>query len=304
MELTAVRKKDNATVVLQNNTTLPDDFFQEYSDYAFDLRLEDSGDSPYDYTLVINDELLDRNVRSRTLIQWQWNTGFYAGEVDVELLCKEKRESITYTYLHPSISKITRLQYDIMVKEIYHETRSIFALSNVKKSVSLASSSPRFPLYYLEYAHKYLSLVKKAIHQINLHPKTSLESDVRTRVPIHKAKKVSAREYFSSLRSSLGARTSSDATSPQYLWHRPTQENFDIYEHQLLKAMLQDLLHKINLCHAQLLSVEKGGETKTLPADFNQSLTSVWIERAVKYKRIIIRLLGLPIFRFFVELSG
>ena len=114
--------------------TVPAGAVQETRSYLFELY--DAADGA-DATLLIDDtELEGLRPRNGAVARWRWSPGFNAGTVEAELRIAGRAAQRFEIITDPDLRKLTRDDFDAMVREILDDTFALFALSSFRKGVA------------------------------------------------------------------------------------------------------------------------------------------------------------------------
>ncbi|AXJ06463.1 hypothetical protein CFN16_20745 [Pseudomonas fluorescens] len=224
---------------------IPSGSIKEASSYLFELR--DSEDA-LDADLLIDDMPIEA-LRSRQprVARWRWTPGFHAGSVEVALHLSGmgvRRFDIT---TDPDLRKLTRDDFDSMVREVLEDTFALFSLSAFRKGIARQSGSKPPPLARLEFLRSRAEEIKRTIEAINRAPRHFLRAEQIT-LPSHRAMRATGPEIIKSFRSGL-IRTETNSQSrlptalcgrlPAQITVRQRRNSVDIPEHRQIKACLK-----------------------------------------------------------------
>lgn len=197
--------------------------------------------------LLIDDVPLEalRSRQPRTAL-WRWTPGFHAGVVQAVL-------RIPGTGLHrfevttdPDIRKLTRDDFDAMVREILQDTQALFSLSAFRTGIARQKSSRPPPLARLEFLRSRADEILRAVDAIARAPRHFLQA-VEVTLPAHRARRATGPEIIRSFRAgAVRTETSNPSRLPAALGGRlPAQirirqrlSSIDIPEHRQIKACL------------------------------------------------------------------
>lgn len=260
---------------------------REGASYLFELR---DNDAAQDIDLFIDDTPVDAlRCRQPRMAKWRWQPGFHAGVVEVVLSIPESgRHSFDIT-TDPDLRKLTRDDFDTMVREILEDTFALFSLSSFRKGIARESGSKPPPLARLEFLRSRADEIVKAVEGIARSPRHFLQSEEIT-VPAHRARRATGPEIIKSFRSGA-IRTETVKPSrlpamlngclPSHITLRQRRNSVDIPEHRQIKACLRSW-------SAWLSSVAETLEKNGRTADSeNESAMSSW---AVRTRHIARRL--------------
>lgn len=225
--------------------TIPPGTVQENTSYLFELR--DSDDALNSDLLI--DDVPAEALRSRqpNLARWRWETSFHAGVVEVVLHLPgtgTRRFEIT---TDPDLRKLTRDDFDTMVREVLEDTFALFSLSAFRKGIARKPGNKPPPLARLEFLRSRVEEIAEAISAIARSPRHFLRSEEVT-VPVHRAMRATGPEIIKSFRSGA-IRTETVQPSrlpaalkgrlPAQVTLRRSRSSVDIQEHRQIKACLK-----------------------------------------------------------------
>jgi hypothetical protein len=224
---------------------VPPGVVREGGTYLFELR---GGANASLADLCIDDVPLDA-LRSRDpeVARWRWQPGFHAGEVEATLRMPgiaERRFEIT---TDPDLRKLTRDDFDTMVREVLEDTFALFELSAFRKGIARQVGSRPPPLARLEFLRSRLEAIVAAVEAIARAPRHYLQAE-DVAIPAHRAKRLTSPEIIRSLRSGV-IRTETVSPSrlpaalrgrfPANVTVRQRRNSVDIPEHRQIKACLR-----------------------------------------------------------------
>lgn len=224
---------------------MPSGTVQEGASYLFELR--DSDDALAADLLI--DDMPVEALRSREprVARWRWQPGFHAGVVEAVLRVPgtgTRRFEIT---TDPDLRKLTRDDFDAMVREVLEDTFALFSLSAFRKSIAHQSGNRPPPLARLEFLRSRADEITKTITVIARAPRHFLRAEEIT-VPAHRATRATGLEIIKSFRSGV-IRTETVRPSrlpaalqgrlPAKLTLRQRRNSVDIPEHRQIKACLR-----------------------------------------------------------------
>jgi hypothetical protein len=225
--------------------SLPLGMIQEARTYIFEGR--DVSD-PAAAELYI-DELPLEALRTSdgSTARWRWSPGFHAGAVEVLLdLGPRDRHRFDLT-TDPDLKKLTRTDFDNMVREILEDTYSLFSLSAFRTGIARGTGRDVPPLSRLEFLRSRIDEIEKVVRTIDRQPVRILKAGEET-IPYWKARSITSGEILRSFRSGrILTETSSPGRLPENLKGRfPAKlrknlksAGLNIREHQDIKASLK-----------------------------------------------------------------
>lgn len=223
---------------------IPPGAVREGASYLFVLE---SCDRAPDADLLIDDMPVEalRSRAARTAL-WRWNPGFHAGVIEVQLRIpgtgSRKFEIIT----DPDIRKLTRDDFDVMVREVLEDTLALFSLSAFRKGVARQRGNRPPPLARLEYLRSRADMIVDTLELIARSPRHYLQSE-EVVLPVHRARHATGPEIIRSFRSGA-VRTETGTPSrlpkalggklPSQIRVRQRRNSVDLPEHRQIKACL------------------------------------------------------------------
>lgn len=225
---------------------IPAGMVRETGSYLFELKAEGASDAD----LIIDDVPLEalRSKDSHTS-QWRWFPGFHAGTVEAELrlpcLGARRFEVIT----DPDLRKLTRSDFDQMVREILEDTFSLFALSGFRKTVGRGLGGRPPAIARLEFLRSRIAELEKVVECIALRPRQKLISEV-VPLPYYRAVRATGQEIVRSLQSGLilpekdrpsRLPVSLNGFLPKSIKLRNRRNSLDLPEHRQMASCLRSL---------------------------------------------------------------
>ncbi len=224
---------------------IPPGAVREGNSYLFELR---DSDDALAADLLIDDEPLEA-LRSRDprKARWRWQPGFHAGVVEAVLHVPGTRPRRVDITTDADLRKLTRDDFDGMVREVLEDTFALFSLSAFRKGIARQPGNRLPPLARLEFLRSRSEAIVAAVEAIACSPRHYLRAGDMT-VPAHRATRVTGPEIIKSFRSGV-IRTESVRPSrlpaalkgrfPARVTLRQRRNSVDIPEHRQIKACLQ-----------------------------------------------------------------
>lgn len=218
---------------------------REGASYLFELR---DSDDALAADLLIDDAPVEA-LRSRQprVARWRWQPGFHAGMVEAVLRVPgigTRRFEVT---TDPDLRKLTRDDFDAMVREVLEDTFALFSLSAFRKGIARQPGNRPPPLARLEFLRSRAEAIVAAVEAIARSPRHYLRAEDVT-MPAHRATRATGPEIIRSFRSGV-IRTETVAPSrlpaalkgrlPAQITLRQRRNSVDIPEHRQIKACLQ-----------------------------------------------------------------
>jgi hypothetical protein len=217
---------------------------QEGRSYLFELR--DVGDAIH-ADLFIDDSPLEA-LRSRNPrdARWRWSPGFHAGVVEALLKMPGQAPRRFEVITDPDVRKLTRGDFDVMVREILEDTFALFSLSGFRKGLARGAGGDVPPLARLEFLRSRVDEIVETVAAIATRSRRRLSAEERP-VPYYRATGATGPEVLRSFRSGrvlTAARKQTRLPKP-LRGHLPAtiraiqrRGNLDIPEHRAIRSCL------------------------------------------------------------------
>lgn len=224
---------------------VPAGVVREGGSYLFELR--DSEGAPT-AELSIDDVPVEalRSRDARTA-RWRWQPGFHAGTVEAVLREPGIGTSRFEITTDPDLRKLTRADFDAMVREVLEDTFALFSLSAFRKGIARQRGNRAPPLARLEFLRSRADEIVDTVGAIAKSPRHYLRAEEVT-LPIHRATRATGPEILKSFRSGA-IRTETVRPSrlpaalggrlPAQITVRKRQNSVDIPEHRQIKGCLR-----------------------------------------------------------------
>lgn len=224
---------------------VPPGAVREGASYLFELR---DSDDALAADLLIDDVPVEA-LRSRQarIARWRWQPGFHAGMVEAILRVPgtgTRRFEIT---TDPDLRKLTRDDFDAMVREVLEDTFALFSLSAFRKGIARQPGNRPPPLARLEFLRSRADEILATVAAIARTPRHFLLAQEIT-VPAHRASRATGPEIIKSFRSGV-IRTETVKPSrlpaalqgrlPAHITLRQRRNSVDIPEHRQIKGCLR-----------------------------------------------------------------
>lgn len=258
--------------------------------YLFELS-EDIGAAEAD--LLIDETALEA-LRTPTpdMARWRWSPGFHAGAVEAELRLPGQTPRRFEIVTDPDRRKLTRDDFDTMVREILDDTFALFSLSSFRKGIAKGAGARPPAIARLEFLRSRVDELENVVAGIARHPRRILKAEEAI-VPYHRASRATGPEILRSFRSGrVGVEQESPSRLPPQLKGflperirvRQRRSSLDLPEHRQMAACLRSWAGWLAAV-ADLLSRNRSGadgETREGAA--------VWASRCRRLGRRISRL--------------
>jgi len=169
---------------------------QENRTYIFELR---NPTDPLKAHLFIDDQRLRRDILDAPLrVQWEWNVDFHAGEVEILIQLERSGNAIRKILVtDPDRRKLTREQFDTMVRQILDDTFALLSLSSYKFRIARGNTAHSPPIARLEFLRSQVNKLEAVMRSIDKNPVRILRSTIDT-VPFHKVTQLAPVELIKS----------------------------------------------------------------------------------------------------------
>lgn len=225
--------------------TVPPGGVREGVSYLFELR--DFDDALAADLLIDGAPVEALRSREPHNARWRWQPGFHAGMVEAALHLPgigTRRFEVT---TDPDLRKLTRDDFDAMVREVLEDTFALFSLSAFRKGIARQPGNRPPPLARLEFLRSRADAIIATVEAIARAPRHYLRAEDIT-VPAHRATRATGPEIIKSYRSGV-IRTETVTPSrlpaplkgrlPAHITLRRRRNSVDIPEHRQIKACLQ-----------------------------------------------------------------
>lgn len=171
---------------------------QETGSYLFELR--DCGLAA-EADLLIDDVTLEA-LRSPApdTARWRWSPGFHAGIVEAELRLPGQTPKRFEIVTDPDRRKLTRDDFDTMVREILDDTFALFSLSSFRKAVARGTGNRPPAIARLEFLRSRIEELESVVATIERNPRRILKAEEAV-LPYHRAGYATGPEILRSFRS-------------------------------------------------------------------------------------------------------
>lgn len=250
----------------------------EMGSYLFELT-EHPGAPEAD--LLLDDAPLEALRAPVGKARWRWTPGFHAGRAQLELrLPGDGRRQIDLT-TDPDLRKLTRADFDLMVREILEDTFALFSLSPFRKAVSRGAGGRSPPVARLEFLRSRIEELERVTVRISRAPRRRLSAR-EVALPYHRAQRATGSEIVRSfqrgrvLAESAGpSRLPAELQGrlPQTLRMRRRQDTEDLPEHREMAACLHSWRVWLLAAAERLSRVAPGEEGQVVAANWSRRCT-------------------------------
>lgn len=134
---------------------------------------------------------------SSTAARWEWEVGFHAGSVEVEISDGHGRTHRAEIVIDPDHRKLTRLAFETMVFEAFEDMHAVCAMSPVRIGVDRGTRRPG--LAKVEFFRSRFASLIASVRRISVSPHRHLEP-VEKIIPIQRATRITPADLQRSLR--------------------------------------------------------------------------------------------------------
>jgi hypothetical protein len=217
---------------------------QETGSYLFELL--DAPDASA-AELFIDDQPLEGLRAPAATARWRWLPGFHAGTVDAELRLSGQYPLRFEIETDPDIRKLTRTDFDLMVREILEDTLALFAVSSFRRSVARGTGKRPPSIARLEFLRSRIGALEQNVAAIARRPRHMLRAEEAT-VPYYGAAHATGPDILRSFRTG-SIRTARGTPSrlppslrgflPSHLRVQRRRSSVDLPEHRQMGACLR-----------------------------------------------------------------
>jgi hypothetical protein len=264
---------------------VPPGIVREGASYLFELR---DSDNAIAADLLIDDTPVEA-LRSRQprIARWRWQPGFHAGMVEAVLRVPGIGTHRFEVTTDPDLRKLTRDDFDAMVREILQDTFALFSLSAFRKGIARQPGNRPPPLARLEFLRTRAEAIVATVEAIGRAPRHYLRAE-DVKVPAHRATRATGLEIVRSFRSGV-VRTETLRPSrlpvslrgrlPAHITLRQRCNSVDIPEHRQIKACLRAWGGWLSGVAEQLSKASASGDPESV------TKTRSWAVRAQRISR-------------------
>jgi hypothetical protein len=218
---------------------------QETGSYLFELH--DSTDAATADLLIDDIPLEALRARAPDTARWRWSPGFHAGLVEAELRLPGHAPRRFEVITDPDRRKLTRDDFDAMVREILDDTFALFSLSSFRKAVARGSGGRPPAIARLEFLRSRIEKLETAVAAIARNPRRMLTAEEIV-LPYHRANRATGLEVMRSFRSGRIVHESAKPSRlpaalkgalPERIRVRQRLSSLDLAEHRQMGACLR-----------------------------------------------------------------
>ena len=244
---------------------IPPGRVHENGSYLFELTKSHRAS---DADLLIDDRPLEAlRVTKPEMARWRWSPGFHAGTVEAELRLSDSGTRRFEIVTDPDLRKLTRTDFDGMVREILEDTFALFSLSGFRRSIARGAGGRPPPIARLEFLRSRVDNLEEAAWDVAGNPRRMLSAE-EAAVPYHRAVRATGPEILRSfqsgrIRSESGAAGRLPAALrgrlPERIRLRRRRSSLDLPEHRQMAACFRSWQAWLN-ASASLLDRTAGSD--------------------------------------------
>jgi hypothetical protein len=179
--------------------------------------------------------------------RWRWSPGFHAGLVEVELRLLGQAPRRFEVTTDPDRRKLTRDDFDTMVREILDDTFALFSISGFRKAIAHGSGNRPPAIARLEFLRSRIERLESAVAAIVRNPRQRLTAE-ETILRYHRVSRATGLEILRAFRSGRIMHESGKPSRlppalkgrlPERIGVRQRRSSLDIPEHRQMGACLR-----------------------------------------------------------------
>lgn len=248
---------------------IPPGAIRESASYLFVLRGCHQAQA---VDLLIDDVAVEAlRAREAGTALWRWTPGFHAGVIEATLRIPGAGTHRLEITTDPDIRKLTRDDFDLMVREVLEDSQALFALSAFRKGIARQRGNRPPPLARLEYLRSRADAIVQSLELIARTPRHLLQAE-EIALPAHKARGATGPEIIRSFRSGI-VRTETGTPSrlppalcgrlPASIKVRQRRNSVDLPEHRQIKACLISWSAWLNSIADALGRIDRGTDAES-----------------------------------------
>ncbi|ANY76821.1 hypothetical protein BB934_00125 [Microvirga ossetica] len=270
--------------------SIPPGAIHEKGSYHFEL----SGSPEAVNTDLLIDDLAIEALRAPgpDMALWRWSPGFHAGVVDAELRIPGSSPRRFEIITDPDRRKLTRDDFDSMVREILDDTFALFSLSSFRTAVARGASAKPPAIARLEFLRSRIEELEEIVTAIVRNPRRRLSAE-EVALPYHRAQRATGLEVLRSFRSGRPLAESAKPSRlpaalrgflPAQIRIRQRLNSLDLAEHRQMGACLRYWASWLNAAADTLERELTGGEVD------QRQIAVAWAARCRRLARRISRI--------------
>ncbi len=269
---------------------IPAGSIHETGSYLFELSGAEHADTA---DLLIDDVRLEAlRAPAPASARWRWPPGFQAGLVEAELRLSGRSPRRFEITTDPDLRKLTRDDFDAMVREILDDTFALFSLSSFRKGIARGNGARPPAIARLEFLRSRIEELEVVVAAIARSPRRILKARDRN-VAHYQATHATGPEILRSFQSGPVLRETTNTTRlpaalkgflPAQIRIRQRQSSLDLPEHRQMAACLRAWTAWLTVAADQL---DRGSRDRGAEVDRD---ASAWARRCRRLARRISQL--------------
>lgn len=232
------------------------------------------------------------------MARWRWSPGFHAGTIEAELRIPGAAVRRFEVVTDPDRRKLTRDDFDTMVRELLSDTFALFSLSGFRKAVSRGAGTRPPPIARLEFLRSRIYELEAILADIQRAPRRRLDADEIV-VPYHRASRATGQEILRSFRSSRVLKEKGGASRlpvalngflPSQIRLRRRLSSLDLPEHRQMGACLRSWAGWLANAADLLQGVAPASDVEA------RTTMALWAGRCRRLSRRVTKLAGQDLF--------
>lgn len=268
----------------------------ETGSYLFELR--GSSEAP-EAELVIDDIPMEAlRAPGREMARWRWSPGFHAGTIEAELRIPGAAVQRFEVVTDPDRRKLTRDDFETMVRELLGDTFALFSLSGFRTAVARGVGTRPPPIARLEFLRSRVAELETVVADIQRAPRRRLDAD-EVAVPYYRATRTTGLEILRSFRSGQVFKERGTPSRlpaalngflPAQIRTRRRLSKLDLPEHRQMGACLRSWASWLASAADLLQGAVPRGDTEARTA------AALWAGRCRRLSRRVAKLGALELF--------
>ena len=190
-------KTGDAWRIWPDPEAVPAGRIHEAGSYLFELHDSADGNAA---ALLIDDVELEGLRSAGGCRSLALGAGFHAGTAEAELRLAGRASYRFEVVTDPDRRKLTRDDFDAMVREILDDTFALFSLSSFRKGVGRGTGNRPPPIARLEFLRSRIRKLEETVQAIARVPRRTLTAE-DVELPYHRAVRATGPEILRSMRS-------------------------------------------------------------------------------------------------------
>ncbi len=234
--------------------------------------------------------------------RWRWSPGFHAGTAEAELRVPGEKARRFEIITDPDRRKLTRDDFDTMLREILEDTFALFSLGGLRRAVARGAGKRAPAIARLEFLRSRIEELETSVAEVGRRPRHMLAA-TETVIPYYRAGGATGPEILRSFRSGRVLRERPGLSRlppamqgflPEHICVRRRVHSMDLPEHRQMAACLR--------AWAEWLSVAAGILERSGSSEIeSRQSVRVWTERCHRLSR---RISSLTQYAIFAEAGG